>query len=419
MKRGILSLLAIAVIGVATADEKQQIFLEELSRQAGFVAKSTGQTHALVFQQLKMEDAIRERHLGSRLREEFKDRLTGISVEHAMGSSLVVRLKGDAPVEDRILDMDGARLVIKFLTEYSHTLQELKEAQNKNHRMLRSAFPNFNGSYVDETTGEIVLNLYSQKNDAADSIVAKKAAQEILGVPVRIKISNARFMRHSIKGGAGINIGCTTGFAVQNKMNFSRGILSAAHCDGHYVTYYDPDGSSAILITQGESNNATDDVKWYRPYGFGFFVGLVEPKFYSAMSSYPTTVTGKITQSETQINNVVCHRGITSGYTCGKVVSTQHKVPDDDSGLGACGPSYSPVSCAETWIHVEPFMGGNLAPDLACASGDSGGPWFSGTKAAGIHTGGYMLQEDGECLSAIYMSIDRINSLGVELLYGP
>jgi len=295
MKRGILSLLAIAVIGVATADEKQQIFLEELSRQAGFVAKSTGQTHALVFQQLKMEDAIRERHLGSRLREEFKDRLTGISVEHAMGSSLVVRLKGDAPVEDRILDMDGARLVIKFLTGYSHTLKELKEVQNTNYRSLLSAFPNFNGSYIDETTGEIVLILYDQESDVYKSAVAKKTAQEILGVPVRVKISNARAMRQSIKGGAGINIGCTTGFAVQDKKNLSRGILSAAHCNGNYVTYYDPDGSSALLVNQGESNNATSDVRWYKPYGFGFFVGLVEPKFYGAVSSYPTTVTGKIT----------------------------------------------------------------------------------------------------------------------------
>jgi len=214
MKRGILSLLAIFVIGVAAADEKKKLFLEELSRQAEFVSKSTGQAHALVFQQLKMEDSIREKHLGSRLREEFKDRLTGISVEHAMGSSLVVRLKGDAPVEDRILDMDGARLVIKFLIGYPHTLKELEEAQNTNYRSLLSAFPNFNGSYIDETTGKIVLNLYDQENDTDNSAAAKKTAQEILGVPVRVKISNARVMRQSIKGGAGINIGCTTGFTV-------------------------------------------------------------------------------------------------------------------------------------------------------------------------------------------------------------
>jgi len=215
-----------------------------------------------------------------------------------------------------------------------------------------------------------------------------------------------------VRGGGGMNIACTTGFSVQQKHGTTRGVLTAAHCSGNYVTYYDGNSSSAVLLSLGSSWTASTDVQWYKPYGFCSITPKVEEKFYGISGTVPHKVTGFITRAGTHIGKVVCHRGITTGYSCGRVVSKMHTL-----NTPHCGPPLNPVPCANTCISVGPLQDPqSTLPDLNCAGGDSGGPWFSGTLALGIQIAG---PKDGPCIRATYMSIDYIDSLGVELLYGP
>jgi len=348
------------------------------------------------------------------LREEFKERLTGISIDHKKGTRLIVLLKGDEKVPERILQVNGKKLVIEFRAGHFYTKSEIENALRGKDKELDAAFPGIDGSFVDQQAGMAVLHIL--KDDSNDIEAMAERAKEILGVPVRIEEVSSRIELQAVRGGATMNIGCTTGFTVKQKYGVTRGVLSAAHCTGYWVTYHDGGSLGVFLQSQGESWNASEDVQWYKPHGFGAFPSQVESKFYGVSSTMPTQVTGFITQAGTEKGKRVCHRGITSGFSCGTVVSTEYKLHEPPS-QNTCGSSYDSVPCAATWILVGPLQDpDSMAPDLKCAGGDSGGPWFSGGQAMGVHVGGG--KQNGICVRGIYMSIDRIDSLGVELLYG-
>jgi len=134
----------------------------------------------------------------------------------------------------------------------------------------------------------------------------------------------------------------------------------------------------------------------------------MKPEFYAESDINPRTLIGKKSQSATKKGDKVCHRGKTTGYSCGIIYQIDY-VPD------VCGGA---SNCSATWVAVDtPPIGASYY--LACAAGDSGGPWFSGGLALGIMHSASSFDELGICLRAVYMSTDRLNALGLELLYGP
>lgn len=94
----------------------------------------------------------------------------------------------------------------------------------------------------------------------------------------------------------------------------------------------------------------------------------------------------------------VCHYGQTTGRECGYVLSK-------DSS-----PGYVP-SPSNTWVSVYKEKGGSRLSD----GGDSGGPWYAGSTAYGIHSGG---SESQNFWFAYYMPINYINELAVEVQTG-
>jgi len=419
MKSKTLALVASAALGFGLAssahaqDAKKQPSWER-QKEAEFIARATGETVENTLRQLQLENDIAEQKISIKLREEFKERLTGISIDHKKGSRLIVLLKGDEKVPERTLQVNGNELIVEFRAGHSYTIAEIKHAIDGKIMALDEAFPGIDGLYIEQRTGMVVLHIL--KDDSNNIEFMTKRAQEILGVPVRIEEISSRTELQAVRGGATINIGCTTGFTVKKKYGTMRGVLSAAHCTGYWVTYHDDNSTQGVFLqSQGESWNASEDVQWYKPHGFGYFSSLVESKFYGVSSTMPTQVTGFITQAGTEAGQRVCHRGITSGFSCGTVVSKEYKLHEPPSQK-KCGSSFDPVPCAATWVLVGPLQDtDSTAPDLKCAGGDSGGPWFSGGQAMGVHTAGG--KENGVCVRGIYMSIDRIDSLGVELLY--
>jgi len=410
MKSNICSLSASILLSLSWACAAQAQHV--LQKEAEFIARATGETVENTLRQLQLENDIAEQQISIKLREEFKERLTGISIDHKNGSRLLVLLKGSEKVPERILQINGNTLIVEFRVGYSYSKMELQEALQRNRKNLALEFPEMNASSIQERSGEVVLYVLKNKANNIESMTAR--AKEILGVPVRIEELSSRLVPQSVKGGGNMNINCTTGFAVKQKYGTTRGVLSAAHCTGYWVTYHDGSSSGVFLQSQGESWNASEDVQWYKPRGFGYFPPQVESKFYGISSTMPTQVTGFITQAGTEEGKRVCHRGMTSGFSCGTVTSKDFN-PSAPPYLYVCGSAFDPVECDATWISVGPLQDpGSTAPALKCAGGDSGGPWFSGGQAMGIHTAG---NEYEPCELAVYMSIDRIDSLGLELLY--
>ena len=180
-----------------------------------------------------------------------------------------------------------------------------------------------------------------------------------------------------IYGGLPIST-CTTGFSVVAG-NGVRGVLTAAHC-GNSQSY-----SGSSLTYQGQSCGGSQDVQWHTSS-----THTVTNQFKA--SSGTRNCTGTVSRSSQSVGGYVCKQGKTTGYTCGTI--------SDKSFL----PSSSTCSTHNaTFIRVE---GGST--DLS-SGGDSGGPWFLGNSAYGIHKCGI---GNDSC----YQAINYISALGVSVL---
>jgi len=357
---------------------------------------------------LKLQEAASERLVGQ-IKTEFKDRFAGSYIEHDPIDRMVVRLKGDEQVANRELEVGGDVLLVEFITGQSHTRAELQEILNKNTPRLKEAIEGLDGTFVDEKTGKVVLVVYMKETDEAKIERSKEIGEEILGVSVRISITPAQFKETlgTVRGGGFLSSGCTSGFVVKKIDTSIRGVITAGHCPSGSTVYSDWIENGTLLMQQESVYTPSEDVKWYKAMSFYPWSTYMEPTFYADSMWYTRTLTGKQTWMNTQPGQNICQRGKTTGYSCGTVESVAFKHVQ-------CGVP----TCAATWISVIPNQ--DVEPRLACYGGDSGGPWFIGSKAVGITKGSNSIGMGiGECIRVAFMSIDRINVLGVELVYGP
>jgi streptogrisin C len=151
------------------------------------------------------------------------------------------------------------------------------------------------------------------------------------------------------RGGMAYGSGCTGGFVVQSLG--VHGISTAHHCTTKPSTY---DGSNLGTTTAYGSR----DVRWSR-----FSSGTAEPVFRYSSGNYRTVANA----SDPVVGATVCKYGITTGNTCDVVVSSGHCV---------------------TYSGFPQFCGQFRTDNRDAAGGDSGGPWYYGSRAHGIHSGG-------------------------------
>jgi len=385
--------------------------LEALEKTAEYMAKSSKISYEDALRQLKLQSASSDGYT-SKLREEFSERLAGIYIEHEPVDRLVVRLTGNTEVASRRLEVDGDVLLVEFITEQPHTAEYLEKIMMENNIKLKESINDIQGMSVSEKTGEIIIDVYMDEINPSKIEEMKNVGEGILGVPVKIHVLSAKMKTLGmVRGGRPLTaLGCTTGFVVKQTSSSILGVTTAGHCPlGSGITVItDEYGTSTVLSDQGGVNNATEDVRWYKsliPYPP--LAGQMKPEFYGISENIPTKLKSSTSQSETKEGDIVCHRGMTTGYSCGRVFSKMYSP-------SVCGDA--PV-CASTWVAVDPSP--TVEPTLACAGGDSGGPWFSGTQALGIMHSASSVTEIGLCLRSVYMSTDRLSVLGVQLLYAP
>ncbi|MEM9595222.1 MAG: S1 family peptidase, partial [Acidobacteriota bacterium] len=172
---------------------------------------------------------------------------------------------------------------------------------------------------------------------------------------------------------------CTSGFSVKKTSNGTKGISTAAHCSNSQ-TY-----SGTNLPYQSGAYYSQYDVQWHTAPGF-----TVVNRIRSSCSTCTRSITGTVGRSSQSVGNYVCKQGKTTGYTCGYITDKSYQ-------------SSSPSTATATYIRVS-----RSGVDLS-SGGDSGGPWFNGNNAYGIHHSG--IGND-----ATYMAINYISVLGVSVL---
>lgn len=222
------------------------------------------------------------------------------------------------------------------------------------------------GQYTEQD-----LLLYSQNYLASN-----------LNVNVQVIADTSLTDQATIGGGSSLG-GCTAGFSVKDSRGL-KGIITAAHCEDHlpglnfkkstYSGYSDAQWHSARSGTRIKNNFKADHNKYITPKGF------------SKRNHMP----GKW----------LCHYGITSGKSCGIVKSNNQSIV----------ASFNNKKVSMKVVLVQ-------GKSLKCLPGDSGGPWYSGRIAYGIHKGSVGPSKGQE--RCVFSSIDEATrTLGVSILRG-
>lgn len=137
---------------------------------------------------------------------------------------------------------------------------------------------------------------------------------------------------------------CTGAFTLQSGSTY--GISVAAHCG--WVGSYD--GGSFTTYQVAAAGDG--DARWSRSTA-----GAPSPSFQYNFGAFRSATSGL----NPAVGTTVCKFGYTTGYTCSTVYKT-----------GICANGYCGLYSAEAYIS---------------GNGDSGGPWFFGSGAKGIHHG--------------------------------
>jgi len=229
---------------------------------------------------------------------------------------------------------------------------------------------------------------------AAESRTSKIAAD--LRLPANVEVIGVERLPRPqayIYGGLEVS-DCTSGFSVQSGSTL--GISTAGHCDN----------------TQSYNNRSL-------PYQNGQFSGAVDAQWHTAPDFHPTNrvwdgqfdtttpnyrhITATKTRAQQVVGEFVCKFGITTGYTCGTIVSTNYAPTD-----------YLPGATAD-FVKVDSSSQDQGEP------GDSGGPWFSGETAYGLMSGGIVGGggPGSPYNAAVYAPVDALTAIGVSVLTAP
>ncbi len=249
-------------------------------------------------------------------------------------------------------------------------------------------------SQVAESSVNVFENhveLYTTDEQALQEALTG-ASESLSTHVVLIQVDQLSSLDHGteIHGGQSMR-DCTSGFSVVHD-DGTRGITTAAHCANinQYV------GSVALSRPLGEANIGPRDVQWHvvkddeedeGDEGDGYtFRNLVYD------GSHHRYIYSTKSRSQQSIGEYVCKFGMTTHRTCGNIVAKNflHAAPYN----------------ANFWIRVH-----KEGVDLS-QGGDSGGPWFSGNVAYGIHHGNAHPDDN----DATYMAIDFIESLDINVL---
>lgn len=272
------------------------------------------------------------------------------------------------------------------MRETIFTEQALQAAQNAagKVRNIRWAW-----SDIDIRTGRVLAAVESKPEIERARAALQQA--DLGRVPAeRVDIFVSATAKQHAYGGLALTpptgLGCTSGFTVLHIASGEEGIASAGHCPNNERLGHHP---SVALTLMDEKDGQSADAQWYKT------PGLNDEKIFQYNPDGSTrSVTSRVDRVNMSIGGLACIYGKTSGYGCSTIAAKNY---DPDMG----GSAYN-----ATWIRMN--------EDIT-QQGDSGGPWFVGNAAYGIHTGDTVCGGGVPCQS-IFMAQDFLTqALGVQV----
>ncbi|MGI5286131.1 S1 family peptidase [Nonomuraea polychroma] len=391
---------ATAAVSATPEDEpvKDKGTEDGLAKDAESYAKDYGVSHEEAKARLAAQQVFGQ--IVEKLAEAHPDRFAGSAINHEGAFGLTVYLTGDRiPDTAAEIAADNPSVTIKAgaprsLTEAEKTIESTGDALDSNAAVQ--------GVYYDAKAQEFVLDMAGAPVGAQSAEDAEAALRTSLSDTLPQEIRSARIELAPTAAGDGRRGGlhmstCTSGFSVRNSSGV-QGILTAGHCGNTQSYRYYSSSTWYSTTYRAQARTSTADVQWHTATG-----NTASPTFHASSTSSTRTLTGRVLRTS-QSGDYVCHRGKTTGYSCGTVASISYRPTWDNACPG--------TTCSATWIRV-------TGSSLACYPGDSGGPWFNASSAYGIYKGQSSSGTgQGQCRFAVYMAINYISSINVSLMYG-
>lgn len=245
-------------------------------------------------------------------------------------------------------------------------------------------------AWLDVDTNAVVLGI----RPSALTAVTARLAHDLDGVRLEPKEPDAPTW-----GGASASGHCTTGFGLWETYNYPyydpvHYFTTAAHCEN--TAYINCPGG----CTPAGSASVIHGYEW--KFGRYDFQAMYVPNVqagYDYWDGWQWRIrTGVVSWYSIANGNYFCKYGISSGYTCGFVITKYHH--------GAAVPGSEA-------LYVE--TGNSPTYPNQSAGGDSGGPFFIGGSAVGLMQGAGGPNQYGQA-NAYFMSVTWITATGWGLL---
>lgn len=376
------SVLAQSADGEAAADDA---LLQEAKQYA---AQFGVDLEEAVFR-LRLQPAIGE--LQAELAASEPASFAGLWIEHTPSFRVIVQHTqgGGQRLQDH-LQAEGRRELAGVVEQRTvrHSLKRLEAIHAAARRIAKAqGIPVDSSVSVADNRIDLRTTLPTDLGHALQQAAkTRKDAAEVLENAEIIAVESLMVPEAYVHAGLQVTA-CTSGYAVQSA-NGTLGVTTAAHC-GDTQQY-----NGRSLPLQGQLHGGSYDVQWHTAPGLH-----VDNRIYDGITDTTPNyryVAGTKSRAQQFGGEYVCKYGVATGYTCGTIDRTDYQ------------PDFEPNPAA-TYIYVK---GGSV--DLS-KGGDSGGPWFYGDTAYGIHSGGgvegTIYQND-----SIYMPIDFVSGLGVSVL---
>jgi hypothetical protein len=317
------------------------------------------------------------------------DRNAGVWLEHTPRLRLVAWFTGGSTGLDEAREIgNSAPIPVEVRTGAPKSRLALLAVANQASQRNSDGIA---GVGIDVQTNQVVVDLQPDSEWTTSLAAFEEALEADFETPFQVNVLPSVAKDNSTYGGKKItsatNPDCTTAFSVANYAG-ATGVFTNAHCASKNL-YWETVSTSHAVQFVAQAYDAYRDVQWLS------VVGTEYARFFDGTSLRSVNYTKA--RADQVIGTLVCHYGINTGYSCGRLTQKDYKPVYS----GACpgGP------CAQSWMKVDDW----LSQDVSCDDGDSGGPWFVATTAYGVHKG-----SPGS--SCIHMAIDFISAMGVYVL---
>lgn len=365
------ALLGLALLLLAAPVSAQSLGSAAEREDAAAYAADHGVTLEEALRRLDLQETIGD--LDAQLTKEEISHFGGLSIEHQPEFQVTLR-STDPKFHGRLDELEQRTGLVGLLRIeiVDRSLQDLRDEQASAvaaSRQLRVP------ADLDIDIRNNRVELYV--TDRTEFNAALSAAESSLSSRVVVReVETLAVDEADIYGGLPLS-SCTTGYGIQHRQSFLLGIVTSGHCNSQSY-------SGTNLPLQQSLYTGPYDVQWHRPASYSV------KNLIKTGSSSTRSITGTRSRSSQSVGNFVAKHGKTTGYTYGYITSKDY-LPSWMSGATA------------TYIRVS-----RSGADLS-SGGDSGGPWYSGNTAYGVHKCG--LGND-----SCYMAVNYVDGLDVRLL---